>query len=173
VHLVIKKHNLIYGKEKVIIRKMKKLESLLTKLESHIPDFEKTNLAVSNATIGWQIDHSLLVIIGIVGHLKNSNPKSYQWKWNWLRVYIKIINKIPRGKGKAPKAVQPIESSSIEMLTSKLEAAKKSISELETLNSNSHFTHPYFGVLNLKTTIWFLKLHTKHHLKIIQDINKL
>ena len=48
--------------------------------------------------------------------------------------------------------------------------AKNSLVDLETLNANSYFTHPYFGDLNLKKTIWFLNLHTNHHLKIIKDI---
>jgi hypothetical protein len=47
---------------------------------------------------------------------------------------------------------------------------KNSLVDLETLNANSYFTHPYFGDLNLKKTIWFLNLHTNHHLKIIKDI---
>ena len=42
--------------------------------------------------------------------------------------------------------------------------------DLETLNANSYFKHPYFGDLNLKKTLWFLNLHTNHHLKIIKDI---
>lgn len=151
---------------------MNQLQELLNQLENHIPNHEKINTTISQSTVGWQLDHSLLVINGIIEHLKNSDPKSYQWKFNWIRTYIKIINKIPRGKGKAPKVVQPTESSTIEMLNIKLEAAKKSITELEILNPNSHFKHPYFGVLNLKTTIWFLKLHTKHHIKIIEDILK-
>jgi hypothetical protein len=105
-----------------------------------------------------------------VAQLKNSNPQEYKWKFNWKRTYIQTINKFPRGKGKAPKAVQPTETSSIEVLNSKLEIANKRIIELENLESNNFFMHPYFGNLNLKTSIWLLELHTKHHLEIIKDI---
>ena len=111
-----------------------------------------------------------MVINGIITQVKNSNPEQYKWKFNWKRLYIQTINKIPRGKGKAPKVVQPTEIASKEILTTKLEAAKKNIQELEKLHPNSYFAHPYFGKLNLKTTLWFLKLHTNHHLKIINDI---
>ncbi|WP_293873547.1 DUF1569 domain-containing protein [Flavobacterium sp.] len=151
---------------------MKKLNSLIDQLESHIADFEKTNSAVSTSTIGWQIDHSFLVINKVVSDIKNSNPENYKWKFNWKRSLIQIINKIPRGKAKAPQVVQPTESSSIEKLTEKFDLAKKSIAELELLPATSYFKHPYFGDLNLKSAIWFLKLHTKHHLKIIKDIVK-
>lgn len=149
---------------------MNKLKSVLDELESHIIDFEKTNVAVSQSSIGWHIDHSLIVINSIVAQLKKSNPQAYKWKFNWKRTYIQTINKFPRGKGKAPKAVQPTETSSVEVLNSKLEIANKSIIELENLESNNFFMHPYFGNLNLKTSIWLLELHTKHHLEIIKDI---
>jgi len=150
---------------------MRNLTPLLNQLESHIVDFKKTNVAVSQSSIGWHIDHSLMVINGIIEQLKKSNPEQYKWQFNWNRIFIKSINKIPRGRGKAPKAVQPLESSSIEILNSKLHIANDSIIELENLEPNNYFKHPYFGNLNLKTTIWFLELHTKHHLKIIEDIN--
>jgi len=149
---------------------MSNLTKLLNQLESHIIDFEKTNVAISQSSIGWHIDHSLMVINGIIDELKKSNPEQYKWQFNWNRIFIKSINKIPRGRGKAPKSVQPSETSSIEILNYKLQIANDSIIELENLEPNNYFTHPYFGNLNLKTTIWFLELHTKHHLEIIKDI---
>jgi hypothetical protein len=150
---------------------MRELEYILDQLESHIPDFEKINLAVSQASIGWHIDHILLVINGIVAQLKKSDSEQYKWKFNWKRTYIETINKLPRGKGKAPKAVQPTEASSTEALIAKLDLAKKNSYELESLDPKCYFAHPYFGNLNVKKSIWFLELHTKHHLKIIEDIS--
>lgn len=149
---------------------MRKLKAIVAQLESYSADFEKSNPSVSNATIGWQIDHSLLVINSVIEQLKNSNPDHYKWRFNKMRIFIQIINTIPRGKVRAPKLVNPMEMATFEDLNAKLELAKKNISDLEKLPAKSYFTHPFFGDLNLKSTIWFLKLHTKHHLKIIQDI---
>lgn len=149
---------------------MSNLNTLVNQLESYIRDYEKVNLAVSQSSIGWHIDHSLMVINGIVDQLKKSNPEQYKWRLNWNRIFIQSINKIPRGKAKAPKVVQPLEPATIDVLISKLEIAKNSLDALESLNANSYFTHPYFGDLNLKKTLWFLNLHTNHHLKIIKDI---
>lgn len=149
---------------------MKQLQAILDQLESYIQDFEKTNPAVSQSTIGWQIDHSLLVINGVADQLKNSNPEDYKWKFNKTRLLIQIINKIPRGKVKVPKSVKPVNLASIEDLTTKLELARKNIAEMALLPEKSYFTHPFFGDLKLKSAIWFLKLHTQHHLKIIRDI---
>lgn len=150
---------------------MKKLQALLEQLESHIPDFEKTNPAVSNSTIGWQIDHSLLVINTVVDQLKNSNPENYKWKFSKYRILIQITNTIPRGKVRVPKSVKPIDVATLSDLTTKLELAKKNIKDMNSLPAKSYFTHPFFGDLKLKSAIWFLKLHTRHHLKIIEDIN--
>jgi len=149
---------------------MTTLNQLIYQLENQIDNHEKLNLTVSESSIGWHLDHSLMVINGIIIQLKNSNPEQYKWRFNLSRFYIQTINKIPRGKGKAPKVVQPTEIASKEILTTKLEADRINIQELENLHQNSYFTHPYFGNLNLKNTLWFLNLHTYHHLKIINDI---
>ena len=68
---------------------MKKLKLILDQLESHIPNFEKTNPRVSESTIGWQIDHSLLVINRVIDQLKGSNPENYKWK---LSLYVNGSN---------------------------------------------------------------------------------
>ncbi len=151
---------------------MKQLFKLITQLESSIPDYEKTNASVSQSTIGWQIDHSLLVLIGVINELKKSNPDNYKWKFNKTRLLLTIINTIPRGKAKAPNSVNPSDNITIEGLILKMELAKKQITDLEKLPAHSYFTHPIFGDLKLKSALWFLKLHTRHHLKIIQDIQK-
>lgn len=151
---------------------MEQLQKLLIQLENNISNYEKTNSAVSNSTVGWQIDHSLLVINNVVDRLKASNPENYKWKFNKIRILFQITNKIPRGKVRVPKSVKPTDVASIEELFAKLEVAKKNIADLHSLPAKSHFTHPFFGDLKLKSAIWFLNLHTKHHLKIIEDILK-
>ena len=102
---------------------MSNLKTLVNQLESYIANYEKVNLAVSQSSIGWHIDHSLMVINGIIDQLKKSNPEQYKWQFNWIRIFIQIINKIPRGKAKAPKVVQPLEPATAALLISKLEIA--------------------------------------------------
>jgi len=148
-----------------------KLNLLLDKLHSHISDFEKTNPLVSTSTIGWQIEHSFLVINTVVVQIKESNPKDYKWKFNKNRLLIQtLLRKIPRGKVRAPKVVQPIEEINLEHLKRHLQVTKDNVAALELLETQNYFPHPFMGDLNLKTTIDFLGLHTKHHLKIIEDI---
>lgn len=152
---------------------MDKLNAIINKLESHIADFEKTNPTVSKSTIGWQIDHSFLVINNVVDAIKKSNPSDYKWKFNKNRflVYF-ILRKIPRGKVRAPKSVQPYEEITLAHLKNKVEITRNNVAKLESLETKNYFTHPFMGDLNLKTTVRFLELHTNHHLKIIEDILK-
>ena len=151
---------------------MQNLQNLLYQLESKIPFYEKTNPSVSNATVGWQIEHSLKTIYQIVLAVKNSNPQEYHWKFNKSKLFISILGFIPRGKAKAPKVVQPDDTISEESLLLSLHNVKAILEEWKSFNQNAYFQHPFFGNLNKKSTEWFLNLHTKHHLKIINDICK-
>lgn len=149
---------------------MNPLQNLLFHLENHIPNLEKTNSNVSNSTIGWQIDHCLLVINGIISQLEISNPTEFQPKWNFNRFIVFTTGKIPRGKIRAPKVVTPIDVATLEDLKLKMEIAKSNIQKLNDLPKNSFFKHPFLNDLNVKQTEKFLVIHTKHHLKIIEDI---
>ncbi len=151
---------------------MKKLEGILQELESKISKQDLINHKISKSTVGWQIEHILLTINLIIGAIKKSNPNEYKWKFSFPRLLIFTMNKIPRGRAQAPKIVQPKDNFTVESLKKHLELAKKNIHELNSLKKNHHFDHPYFGKLNLKPTIKFLEIHTKHHLEIINDIIK-
>jgi hypothetical protein len=151
---------------------MNPLLPLLQQLESHISNFEKTNPKVSNSTVGWQIDHCLLVINGIIGQLEISDPLKYQPKWTFPKFMVFTTGKIPRGKAQAPKVVIPNQVATQEELLAKLAAAKNNVLKLDSFSENQFFNHPFFKDLNVKQTKKFLTIHTKHHLKIIEDILK-
>ena len=149
---------------------MQNLSQLLAALESKIDAYETTNTAVSKSTIGWQIDHSLKVINGIINQLKVSELKKLPLRFNFAKTIIFFTKTIPRGKAKAPKSVQSYDKIQKVDLINQIEMAKKLINELEELDNKSNFKHPYFGQLNKIETIKFLKIHTNHHLKIVNDI---
>ncbi len=151
---------------------MNPLLPLLHQLENHISNFEKTNPNVSNSTVGWQIDHCLLVINGIIGQIEISDPLKFQPKWTFPKFMVFTTGKIPRGKAKAPKVVIPTQVATQEELIAKLAAAKNNVLKLDTFSENQFFNHPFFKDLNVKQTKKFLTIHTKHHLKIIEDILK-
>lgn len=146
------------------------LAALLDQLEHYIPKNEFVDLQVSQSTVGWQIEHSLLTLNGIITAIQNSNPIKYRRNISIMKWMILATKKIPRGKAKAPKVVVPKEVITRADLEQHLAKAKDAIKVLEFVSQNHFFTHPYFGDLKKKQTILFLEIHTHHHLKIIRDI---
>ncbi len=106
---------------------MDKLLKLLNELESKIPNSERLNLSVSKSSVGWHIEHTLMTTIEIIKALKNSKPQDYKWKFNLTRVFIYAINKIPRGKGKAPESVLPKGTIVTDNLNKNIQVAKSKI----------------------------------------------
>lgn len=149
-------------------------ETILEKLQHNIEMaflyLDKREPKVSEKGVDWHLDHMFKVIIGISRVLKESNPQDYRPNFNASRAYVFSVNKIPRGKAQAPKAVLPPEIIEPEEIKYQYEKVLKCWKETRTLPAKCNFNHPVFGQLNLRQTRKFLKLHTKHHLDIINDI---
>ncbi|WP_299337472.1 DUF1569 domain-containing protein [uncultured Psychroserpens sp.] len=146
------------------------IQNLLTEIERRIPDAQKADLNISKSNIAWHLDHSLKVVNGVTGMLVKSDVKDYKSNFNKWRLICFGFNFIPRGRGKAPKVVRPPEIVKVEDIKQQLEQAKSNIDPLKDVPKHANFKHPVFGVLNKKQTLKFIKLHTQHHLKIIDDI---
>ncbi|MEZ4937130.1 MAG: DUF1569 domain-containing protein [Crocinitomicaceae bacterium] len=89
---------------------------------------------------------------------------------NINRAYVFTRNKIPRGKGKSPKSVLPPENIHPNDIKDQYEKAWKCWQETRTLPAKCNFIHPVFGQLNLRQARKFIKMHTQHHLDIINEI---
>jgi hypothetical protein len=151
---------------------MKKILPLVDVLEGKISNYQKVNTAISATSVGWHLQHTLLVLINVTEGIKKSNPQEFKPNFNFARTIVFTLNKIPRGKGKAPKSVQPATEITLESLTNNILLAKQKLLELYSLDKNKHFAHPFFGSVKLSGCIKFLHIHTLHHLKIIEDILK-
>lgn len=151
---------------------MEKLKKLIQDLESKIPNQEMLNSSISKSSVGWHIEHTLLTMNLVIDALQKSNPENYKRTFNFNRILVFTLNKIPRGRAKAPKVVQPKVDFNTETLKSHLKKGKTKLTELNTISNKNYFEHPYFGHLTLKPTIKFLEIHTNHHLQIITDIIK-
>ncbi|WP_299116231.1 DinB family protein [uncultured Winogradskyella sp.] len=148
-----------------------KLDSYIKQFETYIPEYEVSNSKVSKSTVGWQIDHSLKVINGVINALKNA-PTDKKSKLTMPGRFCLTLRYIPRGKGKAPKYVLPPEHIEKAHLDEQLLMAKELVPQLKTINTKATFKHPFFGILTKQQTIKFIEVHTKHHLKIVKDILK-
>jgi len=151
---------------------MKNLDAILPELANYITHHNQSNQAVSEASVGWHIEHSLLVIKQITATVAQSEPKLYKSKFNVKRFFVFLTKTIPRGKAKAPKVVIPVDEITIETLQESLKNTYQAITYLKDCEENQYFMHPFFGQLNKKQTIQLLAIHTEHHLKIIRDILK-
>lgn len=147
------------------------LSIYLERLNTLIPTFEKQNDVISKASIGWHIEHIFKVLINVTETIKTSNPVDFKSNFNFIRILVFVTNKIPRGKAKAPKSVIPFSNITRESLIENAALAKQIVKELYSLDTNKHFNHPFFGNVKLNGCIKFLTIHTKHHLKIIEEIN--
>ncbi len=150
---------------------MTKITDLLIDIESKIEHATLINERVSKSNVGWHLDHSLKVINSVITVLQKSEA-NYKWDFNLKRTYFFIRKAIPRGKAKAPNAVQSYEEITNKDIERQLKTARFLIRELETMDKKTNFIHPFIGKLNLKQAILFLEIHTDHHLKIIDDILK-
>ena len=151
---------------------MRKLHTLINELQTKIPHSELLNTTVSSSSVGWHIHHCLLVGLQIIQAVEKSDPGKYKWKFNIRKTLVYTLNNIPRGKAKAPEYVQPKELMDEVEMQKTFELLKERLSILGILHTNNYFKHPYFGDLNVRAAIKMLKLHTKHHIGIINDIVK-
>lgn len=149
---------------------MSKLNDLLNQLEHKIQYWETKNTQVSKATIGWHIEHSLLVINAVLLALQKSRPEHYIWSFNLNRFLILTFKKIPKGKAKAPKVVQPKENFDESTLRAHLAQTLNNIAILNQTLAEQYFPHPLLGDLKRDQTEKFLRIHTQHHLDIINLI---
>jgi len=149
---------------------MKLLQNLLEELGDKIPNQSKITPKVSASSVGWHIEHALLVADVTIKALQKSDPAAYKWSFNIWRTVLFFLGRFPRGKGKAPKAVQPTETFDESSLRLHLQQTKEWLETIPTLHERHFLKHPYFGMLNRKDAVWFMELHTRHHLNIIRDI---
>ncbi len=146
-------------------------EKELRQLEEYIPEARTKSETVSTTDVGWHLDHSMQVLIKITQALERSNPDVSRPTFNISWQFVKLRG-IPRGVGKSPKQVAPEKPKSIEELNEQLRQTHGILRKLPSLHPKNHFEHPYFGKMNLKNTQKFMRIHTRHHLNIIDEILK-
>ena len=149
---------------------MENLVALINELESKLPFIEQKKEAVSQVTVGWHLEHSLLALIKMITAVEKSNPADYKWKFNLNRSIVLALGKFPRGRGKAPDSVKPGEEITRANITGLIVKAKQKVELFEKLGKDKFFKHPLFGDLRGKQARRIIVIHTHHHIKIINDI---
>jgi hypothetical protein len=148
-----------------------KLKNAINDLQQFLPNVTVSNTKLSATNIGWHVEHTYLATIKIINAVLHSDATQFTSKFNFIRTIVLFTNNIPRGKGKAPEAVQSIGVSTQELTAMHNKTIEK-IDALANADAKQFFPHPYFGNLHKKQAIQFLTIHTNHHIKIIKDILK-
>ena len=146
------------------------LEVELDEVEKYIEYKDTLAPAVSSVNVGWHLVHLLKVITQAYEILESSDPADYEGSVNLFRSGVFLSGSLPRGRGRAPKSTRPIGEVAREEILAELEAVKVAIKRMKDLPANANFYHGALGQLDVGQTQGFLEIHTRHHLKIIQDI---
>jgi hypothetical protein len=149
---------------------MNTLANLINELESKISSHETVNEKVSASPVSWHIEHALLTIDAMIEKLKKSNPGNYKRTFTLAALYVFTTGKIPRGRTQSPPGVIPKNIPDIQAIKGHIEQTREAIKELQNVKPNNYFTHHILGNLNVKSAKKFIIIHTKHHLRIINDI---
>ncbi len=134
---------------------------------------------VSRWAVGKQLEHLLLsdrLILDRFDRLTDGREGPAPGGLTILGRVILRAGFIPRGRGKAPKAVKPAgrDAADIEAglrrLAERLDDLTEQLPLLE--EADWRLPHPYFGALNIGEWMRFMDVHHRHHLKIVRDIRR-
>ena len=151
---------------------MDKIEIQLQKIESLSSKIDVVNESVSKASVGWHLEHLLLILNSSLKGLTLTNPKDYNPKFSLKKFVFVNFGIIPRGKISSPKQFVPLNVPTQESILKLMNLAKTRLEAVKSLPEKSFITHPFLGDFDKKTTLRFLWLHSNHHLKIVDDILK-
>jgi len=95
----------------------------------------------------------------------------------WTGLLVLACRWIPRGRGRAPQAVVPPAEVSRDRLAELLEESRRELEEIGALSGamghrKGRIRHFIFGELDALQWLRFARIHTRHHLKIIRDIQR-
>ena len=146
------------------------LNEELAQIEIRIALMETSDTTVSAAPVKWHLLHMLQVINAVYDEALASNPNEYDSKSNIQWFYISTFQKIPRGKVTAPDRVNPSFDISEKEIRTELAKTRERLAKWSSLEKNNYFNHFILLHLNKRKLPKFLKVHTRHHLGIVNDI---
>lgn len=93
---------------------------------------------------------------------------------DWRGRLVLALGWIPRGKGKSPEALvgQEVTADALAGSHRKCVEALRAVVDRPVLLAARApvMRHPYFGGLTATQTVRFARIHTGHHLKIVDEI---
>ena len=87
-----------------------------------------------------------------------------------ISALIFLTGRSPRGRGRSLDAVVPKQDVTPAELLTLLDEAERRLNDVSQLDAGTWFKHFAFGVLDRDKTIKVIRIHNRHHLRIISDI---
>lgn len=125
---------------------------------------------VSQWNVGMHIHHCCLAMIGISKGLAKSTPPVPRMRPSIARYCAFAVERFPRGQAKSPTFAVPAASAPQEELLALLDRSQKMMVEARALDADRWVTHPIFGPLRRDDALKFVRIHNRHHLRIVADI---
>lgn len=125
---------------------------------------------VSDWSVWMHVHHCCLGMTRIVRGLAESRPPKPRSRFSLPRLVVLTTGMIPRGRAKSPEAVVPDESVTARELNAMLDESDEMLDQAVRLGPEAWFEHFAFGPMGRDDALRFLRIHNRHHLKIIDDI---
>lgn len=148
------------------------IQTHLDSLKSYIDDAPVRVLSVSGWSVGQHLHHCGLAMVGICEALAASAPPMPCVPLSLPRLMVLGTGRIPRGRAQAPDAVLPEAEPTVELVRDILERSRQGLDAAAGLGETAWFNHPFLGPMSRKTTLRFIAIHNRHHLRLIEAILK-
>ena len=147
----------------------------LDELETWVQRPDRHAAAVSSWSIHKQVEHTALVarqILELVEGLEAGTAGEPTGRLRWPAHAVLAMGWIPRGKGVAPSSVLPGEAPDPAAIRAILDDTRARLRTHAPARGGNRAPHPHFGGMTARQWTRFLGIHTRHHLKIIRDIDR-
>lgn len=147
------------------------LHKIATLLERPDDELSRRRESVSAWSASEHIDHSLKVAASILKVIRD--PKEEVAKpFSMIGRIVLAVGYIPRGKGRSPKSLvgTPAKAEELRAASADVNALLASMPPDRWRHQRRIVMHPYFGGLDPARAIRFAVVHTRHHMKIVDDV---
>ncbi len=125
---------------------------------------------VSGWSAGMHVHHCCLSTIEVCRALCASQPPAPAGNFSPLRELVFLTGRIPRGRARAPDRVTPKPDIGTQELLPLLDESDRQLELARQAPRDAWFRHFAFGRMTRDRTLKFLRIHNRHHARIIEDI---
>jgi hypothetical protein len=146
------------------------MDRTLDDLRAMVTHADVSAPSVSQWNVGMHVHHCGLAMMNIGRGLAKSTSPVPPERRSVPRLIVFTLGRIPRGRARNSAASAPTPSIPPEELLSLLDQSAKAVEAAKNLGRDAWITHPIFGPLRRDDALKFVRIHNRHHLKIVSDI---